>query len=224
MNGTSDIGEAGMYGDEGALDPHRAAQLLERTQREAQRELDYRSPWLSVIAAVVALVGFGAVWLTVRDQHPFTGPTTAALWVLYPLIAIRIATVLYADRRASAGVSGRSVKLRQAEIAAIAVALLAVYLLMFALADNGAGHATFYWMYGLTATLVVLGGCWATRSAVREDWQEFGVCIAVVLVAAFGALAGPRAMWLVDGVGLCVVLLVAAAAEAWLPRTARSDI
>lgn len=223
MNGTTDIGNAGTYADEGGLDPHGAAKLLDQTRREAQRELDFRSPWLSVIAAVVALVGFGAVWLSVRGQHPFTGPTTASLWVLYPLIAIRIATVLYAHRRASAGVTGRSVKLRQAEIAAIAAALVAAYLLMFALADNGARHAAFYWMYGLTATLIVLGGCWATRSAVREEWQDFGICIAVVLVAAGSALAGPRGMWLGDGVGLCVLLLGAAAARAWLPRAARSE-
>lgn len=223
MNETSDIGNAGTYRDERGLDPQAAAKLLDQTRREAQRELDFRSPWLSVIAAVVVLVGFGAVWLSVRGQHPFTGPTTASLWVLYPLIAIRIATVLYAHRRASAGVSGRSIKLRQAEIAAIAVVLVAAYLLMFALADNGAGHAAFYWMYSLTATLIVLGGCWATRSAVREDWQTFGICIAVVLVAAGSALAGPRGMWLGNGVGLCIVLLGAAAARAWLPRSQRSD-
>lgn len=223
MNGTSDMGKAETYEDEGALDPHGAARLLAQTHGKAQRELDFRSPWLSLIAAVVVLVGFGAVWLSVRGQHPFTGPTTASLWVLYPLIAIRIATVLYAHRRASAGISGRSIKLRQAEIAAIAVVLVAAYLLMFALADNGAGHAAFYWMYSLTATLIVLGGCWATRSAVREDWETFGICIAVVLVAAGSALAGPRGMWLGNGVGLCIVLLGAAAARAWLPRSQRSD-
>jgi hypothetical protein len=94
---------------------------------------------------------------------------------------------------------------------------------MFALADNGAGHAAFYWMYGLTATLIVVGGCWATRSAVRQDWQTFGTCIAVVLVAAGSALAGPHGMWLGNGVGLCIVLLGAAAAQAWLPRSQRSD-
>lgn len=222
MTEASDTGNAGTYRDERGLDPHAAASLLDQTRREAQRELDFRSPWLSVVAAAVVLVGFGAVWLSVRNQHPFTGPTTASLWVLYPLIAVRIATVLHAHRRASAGVSGRSIKLRRVEVAAIAVVLVAAYLLMFALADNGAGHAAFYWMYGLTATLIVLAGCWATRSAVREDWQTFGICIAVVLVTAGSALAGPRGMWLGNGVGLCIVLLGAAAAQVWVPRSQRS--
>jgi hypothetical protein len=104
-----------MYGDAGGLDPHAAARLLERTQRRAQRELDFHSPWLSLIAAGAVLVGFGAVWLSVRTQHPYKGPTAVALVVVYTLVAIRIGTVLYAHHRAQAGVTGRSVQLRRAE-------------------------------------------------------------------------------------------------------------
>ena len=216
MNGTSDR-KAGRHEPEGGLDPRAAATLLARTQRQAQRELDFRSPWLSVIAAAAVLVGFGAVWLSVRGQHPYTGPTAVSLVVLYALVAIRIATVIYAHRRAQAGVSGRSVRERRAEAAAVAAALIAVYVLMAALVDDGAGHAVFYWVYGVTATLIVLGTFWAARSAVREDWREFGISIAVMLVAAASALAGPRGMWLGDGLGLCVVLLAYSAGQVWLP-------
>ena len=47
-------------------------------------ELDFRSPWLSLLAAAGALVGFGAVWLSVRGQHPYKGPTAGRVWsVLY---------------------------------------------------------------------------------------------------------------------------------------------
>jgi len=223
MNGTSDIGKTGAYGNERGLDPRGAATLLERTRREAQRELDFHSPWLSLVAAAVVLVGFGVVWLSVRGQHPYKGPTAVALVVLYGLVAVRIGTVLYAHRRASAGVSGRSVHLRRAEGAALTAALVAVYVLMAALVHDGAGHAVFYWVYGVTATLIVLGAFWAARSAVREDWQGFGISIAVMLVAAGSALAGPRGMWLSDGVGLCVVLLGYSATQAWLLRASRAE-
>ncbi len=134
-----------------------AATLLERTQREARRGMDFRSPWLSLVAAAAVLVGFGAVWLSVRGQHPFKGPTVVSLVVLYALVAIRIGTVLYAHHHASAGVSGRSVRLRRAEAAAVAAGLVAVYVLMAGLVDDGARHASFYWVYGVTATLVILG-------------------------------------------------------------------
>src|SRR5450755_3573092 len=133
MNGASDIGQSEPYDNEGELDPRAAARLLEQTQRRTQRELDFRSPWLSLLAAAVALVAFGAVWLSVRGQHPYKGPTPAGLVVLYAVVLIRILSVVFAHRRAQAGVSGRSVHRLQAEGAALVVALLAVYVVMAAL-------------------------------------------------------------------------------------------
>ena len=115
--------------------------------------------------------------------------------------------VCYAHRRATAGVSGGSVRQRRAEGGALAAALLAVYVFMAALAHAGASDAVFYWVYVVTATLIVLGVFWAARSAIREDWLALGLSIAIMLVAAVSALAGPRGMWLSDGVGRCVVLL-----------------
>ncbi len=146
MGGASETGSAEAHENEGGLDASEAARLLAQTQRRAQRDLDFRSPLLSLVAAVVVLVGFGVVWLSVRGQHPYKGPTAASLVVLYALIAIRIGTVIYAQSRAGAGVSGRSVRLRRAEAAAAAAALLAVYVLMAALVNQGDRHPAFYWV------------------------------------------------------------------------------
>jgi hypothetical protein len=223
MSGTCDIDQSETYENEGRLDPHGAARLLEQTTRQARRELDFRSPWLSLLAAAVALIAFCAVWLSVRGQHPYKGPTAAGLVVLYALVLIRIGSVIYAHGRATAGVSGRSVRQRRAEGAALAMALVAVYVVMAALAHAGASDAVVYGVYVATATLIVLGTFWAARSAVREDWQDFGVSLAIVLVAAGSAFAGPRGVWLSDGVGCCAVLLGLSAVQAWLLRASRSD-
>ena len=88
INGTSDISEdettrTDHNGRVGGLDPQ-AARLLAQTRRQAQRGLDFRSPWLSLLAAAMALVAFGAVWLSVRGQHPYKGPTAVALVVYTP--------------------------------------------------------------------------------------------------------------------------------------------
>ena len=216
MQGTSDRGKTETYEDQGGLDPREAARLLAQTQRQAERELDFRSPWLSLLAAAAALVAFGSVWLSVRGQHPYKYPTVVGLLGLYAVVAIRIGSVLYAHRRATAGVSGRSVRQTRAEGVALAVALLAVYVTMGALANAGASDGVVYGVYVVTATMLVLGTFAAARSAVREDWHELGLSIAIVLVAAGSGFAGPRGVWLSDGVGLCVVLLGYSAAEAWL--------
>lgn len=219
MGEASETGSAGVPESQPAMDAGEAARLLTQTRRQAQRDLDYRSPLLSLVAAVVVLVGFGTVWLTVRGQHPYTGPTAVSLVVLYALIAARIGTVIYAQSRAGAGVTGRSVRLRRAEGVAAAAALLAVYVLMAALVNQGDRHPAFYWVYGVAATLIALGAVWAGCSAVREDWRELGMSVAIMLVAAGSALAGPRGMWLSDGVGCCVVLGANAVALALLPRS-----
>lgn len=217
MGGASETGSAEDDENESGLDAGAAARLLTQTQRRAQRDLDFRSPLLSLVAAAVVLVGFGIVWLSVRGQHPYKGPTVASLVVLYALIAIRIGTVIHAQSRAGAGVSGRSVRMRRAEAVAAAGALLAVYVLMAALVKHGDRHPAFYWTYGVTATLIALGAVWAGCSAVREDWRDLAISVAIMLIAAISALAGPRGMWLIDGIGCCIVLLANAGALAWLP-------
>jgi len=223
MNGTHDRDTTETHEDEGGLDPRAAARLLAQTQRQAQRGLDFRSPWLTLLAAAAALVAFGTVWLSVRGQHPYKGPTAVALLGLYAVVAIRIGSVAYAHRRARAGVSGRSVSQQRAEGAGLVAALVAVYVLMAALAHAGASDSVVYGVYVVTATLIALGAFWAGRSAVREDSPGLGMSIALMLVAAGSAFAGPRGVWLSDGVGCCVVLLGYSAAQAWLLRATRSD-
>src|SRR3984957_10734228 len=107
MQGTSDRSRTETYEDQGGLDPREAARLLAQTQRRAERELDFRSPWLSLLAAAAALIAFGSVWLSVRGQHPYKYPTVVGLLGLYAVLALRIGSVVYAHRRAQAGGSGR---------------------------------------------------------------------------------------------------------------------
>ncbi len=215
MGGTLDTGTTASHGDEDGLDPRAAARLLTQTQLRARRELDFRSPGLSLLAAAAALIAFGSVWLSVRGQHPYKWPTPAGLAGLYVVIAIRIGSVLYAHHRAQAGVSGRSVRRHQAEGAALAVALIVVYLFMIALASAGASNGVVYGVYVATATLIVLGTFGAAHAAARENWQELGISIAVMIVATAAAFAGPRGVWLADGVGLCAVLIALSAFQAW---------
>jgi hypothetical protein len=166
---------------------------------------------VSLVAAMVALASFGIVWLNVRTQHPFTGPSPVALVCFYALIAFRIATVIYAYARARTGVSGHSVKVQRNEAAAMGAALLACYLLLIAIATGAHHSAGFYWSLFLNGTLIALAVIWAGRSAIHRSWQQVALAVSVALIAAVGAIAGPRGMWLVNGVGLCALLLANAA-------------
>lgn len=218
MNGTRDVDDAAASDPGGSFDPQAAARLLDQTTRQARRRLDLSSPLLSLIGATAALVALGAVWLSVREQHPYKGPTAVGLLVLYGILACWIATAVTFQRRALSGVSGRSVRQQRAFGAAIVVALVAVSVFQGVLHHDGVNNGIVYGIYPLTAQLIAMGAVAAGLQAAREDWPGFGIAIAVMCVATAAAFAGPRGVWLTDGIGLAVVILGYSAAQAWLRR------
>ncbi|MGO9904353.1 MAG: hypothetical protein ACLPY3_01325 [Solirubrobacteraceae bacterium] len=222
MNGTSDMGKAETYGDEGGLDPRGAARLLEQTRREAQRKFDLSSPLLSLLGAAVVLAAFGAVWLSVRGQHPYKGPTAVGLLVMYGILVCWIVVVVTFRRRATAGLSGRSIRQQRAYGAALVTALVGVSVLQGVLKHDGVSPAIVYGIYPPTAQLIALGTLGAAIAAARDEWPGFGAGIAIVLVASGSAFAGPRGVWLSDGICCCAVVLGYAAAQAWVRRASAS--
>lgn len=219
MSGTRDTGpDTGRgddAGDEGGLDPQEAADLLDQTTRRARRRFDIRSPWLTALGAVVVLIAFGAVWLSVLGQHPYRGPTAAGLITLYVILIAWIGVVAAVNRRATAGVSGRSIRQQRGYGVVVLTALVAVSAVQGALRYEGVNQSIVYGIFPPTSQLIVLGAIGATVAAAREEWPAFGAGIAVTLLAAGAAFAGPVGVWLVDGIGCGVVVLGYGAAQAW---------
>jgi hypothetical protein len=218
MNSTRDKSEITAGEDGVALNPREAARLLDRTSWEASRKFDLSSPLLSVLGATVVLVALGAVWLSVRGQHPYKGPTAPGLLVMYGILACWIGVVVRFRHRAMAGVSGATIRQQRAYAAAVVTALVGVSVFQGVLKHDGVSLAIVYGAYPVTAQLIVLGAVGAAIAAAREEWPGFGVAIAVVLVASGSAFAGPRGVWLSDGIGCCVAVLGYAAVQAWQRR------
>jgi hypothetical protein len=216
MNGTRGTNETTTDDGGGGLDPQEATALIEQTKRQARRQLDPSPPLVYVIAAVVLLGIYGTVWLSVRGQHPYQGPTPAAIGIVYTLLAVMIITFIVAAGRAHAGVGGRSQRQRRAEITALAVVWIAVYVFDGALDHAGVSHAFTFGVFLAVGPLIIPGAAMAGIAAAQQDWRGLGTTLAVVTVGAAGAYAGPVRVWAVVGLGLFVVLLSAAAATAWL--------
>jgi hypothetical protein len=214
MNHTPDTTTAGNGGN---FDPQQAAALLDQTTQQARRKFQPYPPWLLVIRAVMVLAVCGAVWLSVRGQHPYKGPTAAVLPVVFAFVVVNFGATVAVASRATAGVSGRS-RLRPAEITVMAVAWIGVFVVMGALAGAGVSRAIVYGLYPATVPLIVAGLAWAGIMAARANWRACGTALAVAAVGAVGAFAGPAGAWAVAGVGLFVVLLGSAAAIAWQRR------
>jgi hypothetical protein len=202
----------------GSFGPREAVELLEQTKRQAHRRFEPYPPWLLVIRAVMVLAACGAVWLSVRGQHPYKGPTVSAIVVVYAFVVLHSGVTFAAAKRATAGVSGRS-RLRRAEIIVMTVAWAGVFVVMGALAGAGVSNAVVYGLYPATVPLIVAGLAWAGIMAARKAWRRCGSGLAVAVVGAVGVFAGPAGAWAVAGVGLCVTLVGSAVATTWLRRT-----
>lgn len=205
--------------DEGeGLDPRAAAALLEQTTRQAQREFDLRRPLLMVMGAAVVLIAYGSLWLSVRGQHPYSGPAGWALAVLYSTLLVWIILVATFYRRATSGVSGRSVRQQKADAAAFVPIWITVYVFQGALQHAGASHAIVYGIYPAAAPIIIVGSAAAAYNVAKENWPWVGFAVAAVALAAIGSFAGPAGVWAVIGIGLCVLLLARAAGQVWLRR------
>ena len=207
MNPTSGTTAAGNGGN---FDPREAAALLDQTRRQARRQFEPAQPWLLAIRAVLVLATLGTVWLSVRGQHPYQGPGTSALLIVAAFVIINYTATVSVRRRATAGVSGKS-RFTPVEIAILAAAWIAPGGVMVALGvtwDSQSG-------YLLTVPLIVVGLAFAALMAVRADWRQCGIGLAVAVTGAAGAAAGQAGAWAVTGIGLCLTLLGSAAVIAW---------
>jgi hypothetical protein len=201
----------------GNFDPRQAAALLDQTVQQTRRQIEPYPAWLYVIRALVALCIYGSVWLSVRGQHPYDHPTTAALPVVAVLVVVNFAAVITVARRATTGVSGRS-RLRPAEIAVAAIVWIAVFVIMGVLAGTGASHSVVYGTYPAAVPLLAAGLAWAGIMAARRSWRPCGTAAGIAVVGAIAAFAGPAGAWAVDSVGLFIVLVGSAAVIAGRQR------
>jgi hypothetical protein len=210
-------GAPGTADDEpGELAPAEAARLLEQSQAHAERELDLRPPLLTLAAAAVMLIGYGAVWMSVRNQHPYTGPSGTALAVLYGTLFVWIALVVATLGRRMSGVGGRTAARRRVEGLTFAAIWIAVYVFQGALLHAGASHGIVYGIWPAAAPLIVVGGAAAAYCVGRAQSPALGIL--AVALGAGAAFAGPAGVWGVIAVGGCALLVAYAAVRFWQRR------
>lgn len=193
--------------DDGWLDPREAADLLQRTQRDAQRKLTSDTPLLSLFSALVVLAVYGSIWSSSRGHHPYRGPSLDVVGYVYILVAVSglVSTAVWARR--TAGVSGRS--RRDAGTLAIpfVVAVVGVYVFDIALRVDGFSDGIVYGVFDAAAPWLVVGAVLAGYSAAKEDWWKVAGGVSMMIVAAGAAFAGPVGVWGILAVGGFVLLI-----------------
>jgi hypothetical protein len=212
MNMVGDTNQIGAAGEGAGLDPREAARILEQAKRQARRQFDPVSPLAALAGAGAFLVGYGAVWWSMRDQQVYTGPALWSLAVFYGAMAVGGIVAGVVSSRANAGVSGRARRQQQAQTAAIAAAGIGAWVIQGALRYRGVSFEIVYGVYGPTVPLIALVAAAAGINAMRENWLQLGACIGIIAVTSVSVFFGPLGAWGLTGLGCCLVLLAYAAA------------
>jgi hypothetical protein len=220
MQGTHNIDKAPEASDDGdGLDPREAARLLEQTKQEARRQFSLSPPWITAFMGAVILVGYGALWLSTRGQHPYSGPSAGAIVLVYAAVAVSIAVSVKVYQHATAGVSGPSVRQQRLEGAALLISFLGSPVIQGAMKHYGASQAIVYGVIPAAGPLIIVGTTELGIAASKTDWPQFGAALVAVIAGVIAAFVGPSGAWLAAGIGLFIAVVGYAAATAWHRRT-----
>jgi|SRR5581483_2015349 len=215
MNREGDASEVTTAEEGDGLDPREAARLLAQTEQEARRQFNLSPLWITAITGVVVLVAYGALWFSTRGQHPYSGPNLGVVALVYAGVAVAIAASVKVYRRATAGVSGPSVRQQQGEgVAILASFVLGSPVLQGAMKHYHASHAIVYGVIPAAGPLIIVGTTVLGIAASKADWRQFGAALAVVITGVVAAFVGPSGAWLAAGIGLFIAMVGYAAADA----------
>ena len=195
-----------------------AAAIMQDARARARKELVISAPVVYAAWGLVWLIGYGAMWLSVRGQHPYTGHISGwAIAVAVVLVAINIGWTAWVVERAGTGVSGPAQRKWQAWKGIMVVAWIIGYGTTAPLYHAGVSHPV-WGLYPASAPLLIIGLAGAAVAAVFRYWPLAGTCLAIAVTAVAAGFGGPAGSWLITGIGLCAVYLGFAAFTAWRQR------
>jgi hypothetical protein len=201
VSGTDDI-DGGGSGQEEPFDPRAAARVLADADRKAKRELSPTPVLISEGMAAIILGAYIAMWLSTKDQHPYTGPSPGVVGLVYAAVAVMVALSATLYRRSTAGVSGPSVRQHRLEGVAIGISYLCSPLIQGAMKHYGASDTIVYGVIPAAGPLILVGTTILAIAVGKEDWPQFGSALAVVTGGIVALFVGPSGAWLAAGAGL----------------------
>lgn len=220
MNEGTSMKDGPGTGEAAGLDAQGAAVIAQEARERARRELRVSRPVLFLTWGLVVLVSYGAMWLSVRGQHPYHGPAWETLLLAFLLFVAAAGAPANVVDRAASGVGGRSELQRGIFALALVAGVAALEIEKQALWHAGASRPLVA-LFGEAIPLLVAGLVFAASSAItaRLDWARLALGLWLLAVAAGGAWAGP-----VTNLAVCALaggggILLMAAIE---PRLRRS--
>jgi hypothetical protein len=194
---------------ESELDPADALGILTAAQKRAHNELTVSQPVMLTAWGVIYLFAYGVLWLSVRGQRPFAGPTPGATATVTIFVLVALAATVAIVGRATTGVGGRRSAQRRMYYIAIPIGYAGVFVLEAAL-DHGGASRSVVALMGASGPVLVTGIAYMVSSAIDLSWPVFALGAWLVATAAGSAFAGPVGVWATDGLSGGLAFLAAA--------------
>ena len=180
-----------------------AAAVVRDARARARKELVISAPLVYAAWGLVWLIGYGAMWLSVRGQHPYTGPSGVSIAAVFVLAGFAAAAVLVIIHRSAAGIDGQSVRYRRIILATWATGYLILLIVQAAISSSVSTRTLTFvalagplLLAGLTYMLAaVLGrnrpafalGAWLVIAGASCAWQAPVTILATCALAGGGA-------------------------------------
>jgi hypothetical protein len=166
-----------------------AAAIAQDARTRARKELVISAPLVYTAWGLVWLLGYGAMWLSVRGQHPYRGPSGVSIAAVFVLAAFAVAAVLVIASRAVAGVDGQSARYRRIILATWAIGYLILLLVQAGISSSvSTGTLAFVAFAG---PVLLAGLTYILASVLGRNRLAFALGAWLVIVGASCAWLAP---------------------------------
>ena len=180
-----------MQGDQD-MSVQEAAAVVRDARALARRELVISAPAVFTAWGLVWLLGYGAMWLSVRGQHPYRGPSGVSIAAVFVLAGFAAAAVLVVAHRAAAGIGGRSARHRRILLGTWAAGYLILLLVQGSISGLVSARALAF--AGFAGPLLLAGLVYVLASVLGRDRPALALGSWLVLVGAGCAWLAPAAI------------------------------
>jgi hypothetical protein len=196
-----------------------AADVVQDARVRARRELVISAPLVYMAWGLVWLLGYGTMWLSVRGQHPYTGPSGVSIAAVFVLAGFAAAAVLVIISKAAAGIDGQSMRYRRIILATYATGYLTLLIVQAAI--SGSVSTRTYVFVAFAGPLLLAGLTYILASALGRNRTAFVLGAWLVIAGASCAWQAPAAILATCALAGGGAFLLAAGIEAGFRAHAR---
>jgi hypothetical protein len=169
-----------------------AAAVMQDARTRARKGLVISTPLVYIAWGLVWLLGYGGMWLSVRGQHPYTGPSGVSIATVFVLAGFAVAAVLVIASKAAAGIGGQSVRHRRIIASTWATGYL-ILLIAGSAVSNSVSTRT-HALISFAGPVVLVGLTYLLAAALGRYRSPFALGTWLVIVGASCTWLAPAAI------------------------------